>query len=264
MKRLRIIAATYLVVLVGAPLYLVFHETFKSGWSAFWSALHEPQMLASIKLTLLIAVVVTPLNALFGIGASLAIVRHPSRWTKALDRLIDVPLALSPIFVGVMLELAYSAAGWFGSPLAAHGLRIMFSWPGIAMASAAVSLPLVSREIIPLLRELGETQEQTAATLGASARRTFFTVTLPAMKWAVAYGLLLTLARVIGEYGAVLVVSGNVAYQTQTLTLDIAENFENYNPAQGFTGAAMLATVSILALIILGIIKRRERASHEH
>lgn len=264
MKTIRLIVIAYVAMLIGAPLYLVFHEAFAQGLQGLWLALRDPQMVAAMKLTGIIALVVTPCNVLFGVGASLAIVRFPSRWTKWLDIFIDVPLAVSPVIVGVMLELAYSYKGWFGSALAGHGLQIMFSWPGIALASAVVSLPLVSREIIPLLREVGTGQEMTAATLGASTIRTFVTVTLPTMRWALAYGLLLTLARVIGEYGAVLIVSGNVAFQTQTLTLNIGENFENYNPTQGFTGAALLALTSIVALVTLNIIKQREGIRREH
>lgn len=264
MRTIRVISVIYVAALIGAPLYLVFHETLIQGSHGLWISLHDPQMLAAMRLTAVIALVVTPFNVIFGVGASLAIVRRPTRWTRILDLGIDVPLAISPIIVGVMLELAYSFNGWFGAPLAEHGLRMMFSWPGIAMASAVVSLPLVSRELIPLLREIGESQELTAATLGAGTWRTFFTITLPAMRWALAYGLLLTLARVIGEYGAVLIVSGNVAFQTQTLTLNIGENFENYNHSLGFTGASLLALTSIIALFTLNIIKQRERSSREH
>jgi sulfate transport system permease protein len=192
------------------------------------------------------------------------IVRHPTRFSRVLDTVIDVPLAISPIIVGLVLELVYAQGGWFGPLLAKLGWRVMFSFPGIVMASIFVSLPLVSRQVIPLLRELGNHQEQTASTLGAGPVRIFFTITMRSITWATAYGVSLTLARVIGEYGAVLIVSGNIALVTQTLTLDIGANFENFNNYQGFVGAVLLALASIVLLLVLGVARHRERKRNEY
>jgi sulfate transport system permease protein len=178
--------------------------------------------------------------------------------------LIDIPLAISPIVVGLILELAYAQNGWFGSTFSKLGWKVMFSLPGIVVASIFVSLPLVSRQVIPLLREIGDHQEQTAATLGAKPTRIFFTITLRSIAWACAYGVTLTLARVIGEYGAVLIVSGNIAMLTQTLTLNIGANFENFNGYQGFVGALLLALVSVLVLVVIGVARHRlERKRHD-
>ena len=263
-RTLRYIVLVYLAMLIGAPVVFIFQQALAHGTSAFWHALHDPQMDAAMWLTIRVAAIAVPFNVLFGVGASLWIVRRPSWFTHVLDTLIDVPLAISPIIIGLILELAYAQNGWFGAPIAKMGLQIIFSLPGIVMVSALVSLPLVSREVVPLLREIGVHQEQTAATLGASPTRIFFTVTLRSISWATAYGVTLTLARVIGEYGAVLIISGNIAFLTQTLTLDIGSNFDNFNSYQGFVGAVLLATTSILVLLVLGVARGHERRRNEY
>jgi sulfate transport system permease protein len=261
---LRIAVLVYVGVLIGVPLVFVFQQAFVHGLGAFWTALRDQQMDHAIVLTALVAMMAVPLNVLFGVGASLWIVRHPTRFSRVLDTVIDVPLAISPIIVGLVLELVYAQGGWFGPLLAKLGWRVMFSFPGIVMASIFVSLPLVSRQVIPLLRELGNHQEQTASTLGAGPVRIFFTITMRSITWATAYGVSLTLARVIGEYGAVLIVSGNIALVTQTLTLDIGANFENFNNYQGFVGAVLLALASIVLLLVLGVARHRERKRNEY
>jgi sulfate transport system permease protein len=263
-KWLRIAVLCYVGALVGAPLVFLFQQAFRKGFGAFWSALHDPAMDQAILLTAKVALLAVPLNVVFGVGVSLWIVRHPSHVSRFLDRCIDVPLAISPIIIGLVLELAYAQNGWFGPTLAALGWKVMFSTPGIVMASVLVSLPLVSRQVIPLLRIIGDHQEQTAATLGATPTRIFVTITLRSVAWAIIYGVTLTLARVIGEYGAVLVVSGNIALVTQTLTLNIGANFENYNSYQGFVGAVVLAMISILVLLVLSVARQRERRRSEY
>ena len=263
-RTLRIAVFSYVGLLIGVPLFLVFQRAFADGWSAFVAAVTVPETASAIRLTVLVALLVTPLNVAFGVAVAMSIVRRPTRFTRLVNTLIDVPLAISPIVIGLMLELAYASNGWFGQSLARIGWQIMFTWPGIAMASAVVSLPLVVREVIPVLHELGTSQEATAETLGASKWHVFRTVTLPNITSASLYGGTLTLARVIGEYGAVLIVSGNVALHTQTLTLNIAENFENYMPQQGFAGSALLAILSIIVMIALAGLRRRERTFHEN
>lgn len=261
---LRFLVLTYVGALLGVPLFFVFQQAFSHGWVALWAALHDHAMDLAILLTLKVVVVAVSLNVIFGIGASLWIVRRPSRLSHVLDVLIDVPLAISPIVIGLILELAYSQNGWFGPAFARLGWRVMFSLPGIVIASIFVSLPLVSRQVIPLLREVGDHQEQTAATLGAKPVRIFFTITLRSVAWACAYGVTLTLARVIGEYGAVSIVSGNIALLTQTLTLNIGANFENFDAYQGFVGALLLALLSVVALLIIGFSRHRlERKRHD-
>lgn len=261
---LRFLVLAYVGLLIALPLGFVFQRSFAHGVGAFLSALRDPAMDAALLLTLKVALFAVPLNVIFGIGTSLWIVRHPSKLTRILDVLIDVPLAISPIIVGLMLELAYAQSGWFGSAFASWGLHVMFSLPAIVIASVFVSLPLVSRQVIPLLREVGTHQEDTAKSLGASPVRVFFTVTLRSITWAAAYGVSLTLARVIGEYGAVLIVSGNISQVTQTLTLNIGANFENFNDYQGFVGASLLSLASIALLIVLSTARYRERRRHDY
>ena len=261
---LRYAVIAWVFTLVGVPLIFLFDKAGAPGWSAIWSALHNSATDHAIGLTFRVALVAVPLNTIVGIGAALWIVRHPSRLSQLVDRIIDVPLAISPIIIGLMLELAYAHTGWLGRPLAALGIKIIFSFPGIVMACLFVSLPMVSRQLIPLLREIGNNQELTASSLGAGPIRIFMTITLRAIMWATAYGVSLTLARVLGEYGAVLIVSGNITGVTQTLTLDIGNNFDNYNAYQGFVGASVLATTSVVILLILGLARHRERKRHEH
>ncbi len=261
---LRVVVLVYVAALVGLPVAFVFQRALAHGVGAFATALGDPAMGAAIWLTVRVALIAVPLNVVFGVGVSLWIARHPSRGTRLLDTVIDVPLAVSPIIIGLVLELAYSQNGWFGKALARLGIQVMFSLPGIVLASVFVSLPLVSRQVIPLLREIGDHQERTAATLGAGPVRIFFTITLRAMTWALAYGVSLTLARVIGEYGAVLIVSGNIALVTQTLTLNIGSNFDTFNTFQGFVGASLLALMSIVVLAVLSVARHRERNRHEY
>jgi len=261
---LRYAVCAYIGILVGVPLLFVFQRTLAPGWSACWTALHDSAMDAALWLTVRVVLVAVPLNTAVGVATALWIVRRPSWASRLLDRLLDVPMALSPIIIGLMLELAYAQNGWFGRPLAAVGLQIIFSFPGIVMASMVVSLPLVARQLIPLLHEVGTHQEETAASLGAGPVRIFFTITVRSIQWATAYGVALTLARVLGEYGAVLIVSGNIAFLTQTMTLNIGNNFDNYNAYQGFVGASVLAMMSVIILLVLGFARHRERKRHEH
>jgi sulfate transport system permease protein len=260
---LRSLVIFYVGALLALPLGFVFQQALSHGWNQFWFALHDHAMDLAIELSLKVVILAVPLNVLFGVGVSMWIVRHPSPLSRFIDVIIDIPLAISPIIVGLILELAYAQNGWFGSVFAATGLRIMFSYPAIVLASVFVSLPLVSRQVIPLLREVGDHQEQTAATLGAKPSRIFFTITMRSIAWAAAYGVTLTLARVLGEYGAVLIVSGNIALITQTLTLNIGANFESFNAYQGFVGALLLALVSVIVLVFIGVARHRlERKRH--
>lgn len=261
---LRTLVLGYVGVLVALPLFFVFQQVAAGGLATLARALVNREMLTALWLTVRVALLAVPLNVVFGVGVSLWIVRHPSILSRVIDTLIDVPLAVSPIVIGLSLELAYAQNGWFGRPLAAWGLHVIFTYWAIVLASVYVSIPLVSRQVAPLLREIGIHQEQTAQTLGAGHARIFFTVTLRSLTWACAYGVTLTLARVIGEYGAVLIVSGNIANVTETLTLNIGNNFDNFTSYQGFVGAGLLALSSIVVLLLLGLARHRERIRHEY
>ena len=261
---LRIAVLCYVAVLIALPLGFMFQQVLSHGWSALVNALTNTEMDTALWLTCRVAALAVPLNMIFGVGSSLWIVRHPSRVSHVMEALIDVPLAISPIIIGLCLELAYAEGGWFGRPLAQWGLHLIFNYWAIILASVFVSLPLVSRQVIPLLRAAGSHPEQTAQTLGAGPVRIFFTITMRSITWAAAYGASMTLARVVGEYGAVLIVSGNIGYVTETLTLNISNNFENFTPYQGFVGSSVLALVSIFVLLVLGLARHRERLRHEY
>jgi len=198
-------------------------------------------------------------DTLFGVGTSLILARHRFRGAWLLDAFIDLPLAISPVVVGLSLILVYGHTGWFGNWLAAHGIEVIFSVPGIVMASATVALPYVVREVLPVLQEIGTEQEQAAATLGASPFTVFRRITLPSIRQGLAYGITLTTARVLGEFGAVLVVSGAIEGKTQTMTLFIQASIENVQPTGAFAGAVILALIAIFVLAILG--GRDERGS---
>jgi sulfate transport system permease protein len=260
---LRAAVLTYLALLVGLPVGYLFYNAFSSGFGAFWRAVTQPAAVSALWLSAKIALVVVPVNTVVGIGAALLLARRRFVGRRFLDLTFDVPIAVSPIIIGLALLLAYAPLGsWFGPWLARHGIMAIFSPTGIALASMAVSLPYVLRSVVPVLVEVGETQEAAARTLGAGAWRRFFTITLPAIRWGVLYGVTLTLARTLGEFGAVLVVSGNQS-KTQTMTLWIANEWEqNYNELSSFAGAVVLASISIVVLVVLSILRSREKRLH--
>ncbi|HMD44632.1 MAG TPA: sulfate ABC transporter permease subunit [Acidimicrobiales bacterium] len=245
---LRVAALGYVALLVVVPFGFVFYRAFQHGFAVAWDAVTTPDALHALWLTVLVALIAVPADTVFGVGVALLLARRrfPGAWL--LDALIDVPLALSPVVVGLSLVLVYGKSGWFGNWLAAHGIEIIFSVPGIVMACAAVALPYVVREVLPVLQELGTDQEQAAETLGAGPFTIFRRVTLPSISHALAYGVTLTTARVLGEFGAVVIVSGAVAGRTQTMTLFIADSIENLNPVGAYAGSV------ILALLALGVL----------
>jgi len=216
-----------------------------------------PDALHAFWLTVLMVAIAVPANAVFGVGAALVIVRGRFRGRALLGALIDLPFAVSPVVVGLALILVYGRDGWLGGWLTDHGIRIIFSTPGIALATIFVSLPFVAREVVPVLREIGTDQEQAAHTLGASGWQTFWRVTLPAIRWGLAYGVILTTARALGEFGAVSVVSGKLAGQTQTLTLFVEDRFQSFDLTGAYAAAVVLAALAVAVIGVLTLLDRR-------
>src|SRR5829696_6749345 len=202
---LRVLALGYLAVLLLVPVGLVFYRTFEKGIGAFLESIATPAAIHALWLTLEVALITVPLNAIFGVLAAIALVRGRTPGKRVLDALIDLPFAISPVVVGLSLLLVFGRTGWFGPWLADNGIQIIFSLPGIVIATLFVTLPFVAREVAPVLQEIGDEQEQAAATLGAGPWQTFWRITLPAIRWGVAYGIVLTTARALGEFGAVAV-----------------------------------------------------------
>jgi sulfate/thiosulfate transport system permease protein len=255
---LRVVALGYLAVLLAIPVGLVFYRTFEHGLGAVYDSVTTPAAIHAFWLTLEIAAIAVPLNAVFGVIAALALVR--GRWHgKALvEAIIDLPFAVSPVVIGLSLILVYGRSGWLGAWLMGHGIQIIFAVPGMVLATIFVSLPFVVREVAPVLREIGDEQEQAAATLGAGARQTFFRVTLPSIRWGIAYGVVLSTARAIGEFGAVSVVSGKIAGQTETLTLLVDKRFSNFDLAGAYAASALLAVIALATLLAMTLIKPRK------
>jgi sulfate/thiosulfate transport system permease protein len=255
---LRFVALGYLAAVLVGPVALVFYRAFEQGFDTFWAAVTTPEALHALWLTVLIAAIAVPLNTAFGILCALVIVRHRFRGVGILNAVVDLPLALSPIVVGLSLLLLYGREGWFGEVLAERGIQVIFSLPGMVLATIFVSLPFVVREVVPVLREIGTDQEQAAATLGAGTFQTFRRITLPAIRWAVAYGVVLTTARALGEYGAVTVVSGRIVGETQTMTIHVEERFQSFDLVGAYAASVVLAMLAIAVLLLMTLFKPKE------
>jgi sulfate/thiosulfate transport system permease protein len=258
---LRGLALGYLGVLLLAPVVMIFFKTFENGLGPPVDAITSEAGVHAIKLTLLMVAVAVPLNTIFGVGCALLLVRHRWKGNAVLDAIISLPFAVSPVVIGLSLFLLYGANGWFGPALAEAGIKVLFSTPGMILASVFVSLPFVVREVVPVLREIGTEQEQAASTLGANAWQTFRRVTLPAIRWGVAYGVVLTTARVLGEFGAVTIVSGSISGQTETLPLFVATEFEQFREEGAYAGAIVLALMALTTLLLMSVGGRRREAS---
>src|SRR3954467_2906561 len=257
---LRAVALLYLGALLAVPVGLVFYRTFEHGWGAFWDSITTPAAIPAFQLTLEIALIAVPLNTIFGVLAALALVRGRFRGKWLIEALIDIPFAVSPIMIGLSLILVYGSSGWLGSWLISNGIQVIFAVPGMVLATIFVSLPFVVREVEPVLREIGDEQEQAAATLGASGWQAFWRVTLPSIRWGLTYGIVLATARAIGEFGAVSVVSGKIAGQTETLTLLVEKRFENFDLAGAYAASALLAVIALVTL--LAMTRVNSRRSH--
>jgi sulfate/thiosulfate transport system permease protein len=254
---LRVVALGYLAAMLLAPVGLVFYRTFEHGLGAVWSSITTPAAVSAFWLTIEIAAIAVPLNTIFGIGLALALARGRFRGKALIEAIIDLPFAVSPVVIGLALILVYGVHGWAGSWLVHHGIQVIFAVPGMVLATIFVSLPFVVREVTPVLREIGDEQEQAAATLGASRAQTFWRVTLPAVRWGVAYGVVLSTARAIGEFGAISVVSGKIAGKTQTLTLLVEQRFSNFDLAGAYAASALLAVIALGTLLALTTTKGR-------
>ena len=253
---LRFIVAAYLFFLVAWPVSLVVTHTFDNGWESIRLLLEDPDMVVALQLSAYVAVWSVLINTLFGVGMSLLLVRYEFPGKRALNALLDLPLSVSPIVVGLALVLVYGGRnGWFGPTLAGWGIDVIFSTPGIIMATTFVALPLMIRELVPVLEEIGLEQEQAAESLGANGFQRFWRITLPSIKWGITYGVVLTLARSLGEFGAVKVVSGNVLGQTRTATLAVEEKYLNFDQQGAYATAFLLAMVSVACIVVVGIIR---------
>jgi sulfate transport system permease protein len=237
---------------------MIFYRTFQHGLHPIWQALSDPFTVHAFKVTLLATAIAVPINTVFGILCALAIVRRRFRGKGLLNAFIDLPLALSPVVVGLALYLLYGRTGWFGSRLGADGIQVLFALPSIVLATIFVSVPFVAREVIPTLRELGTEQEQAAATLGASRRQRFWRITLPSIRWAVIYGVVLTTARCLGEYGAVAVVSGRIEGKTETATLRVEDLLQSFQTSGAYAVAVVLAAIAVLVLVVMTLIRPKE------
>ena len=253
---LRTLVLAYLTVLLLVPVGLVFYRTFEHGLAPVWESITTPAAVHAFWLTIEIALIAVPLNTIFGVIAALALVRGRFRGKAVVDALISLPFALSPVVIGLALLLVYGRGGWVSLPF-----QVIFSLPGMVLATVFVSLPFVAREVVPVLREIGDEQEQAAATLGASRWQAFWRITLPAIRWGVAYGVVLTTARAIGEFGAVSIVSGRIAGQTQTLTLLVEQRFQNFDLAGAYAASTLLALIALLTLAGMVLVNRRKELS---
>jgi len=255
---LRTLALGYLALLLAFPVGMVFVRTFEEGLGTALEAVTRPAALHALWLTLLVAAVAVVANTVFGVICAVVLVRHNFRGKALLNTLLDLPLAVSPVVVGLALLIVYGRTSLVGGWLAELGIRVVFSTPGIILATIFVSLPFVVREVVPVLREIGTEQEQAASTLGASAFQTFWLVTLPAIRAGVAYGVVLTMARAIGEFGAVSIISGKLSGRTETLTIYVEDRFQSFDLVGCYAASVVLALIAIATLLLTNLSKPRE------
>jgi sulfate/thiosulfate transport system permease protein len=252
---LRFTAIAYMLFLLIIPVGMIVRKAFENGFGPFWASLTDPAMVSALKLTLEVAAITVPLNTVFGIVIAIMLVRHEFPGRTLINAIMALPFALSPVVVGLCLILAYGQFGWFGDDLSQLGIQVIFSFPGIVLATIFVSLPFVAREVMPVLREIGTEQEEAAATLGAGTWATFRRVTLPAIRWGVIYGVILTTARAIGEYGAVAVVSGKVIGETETMPLLVRRLYEGFDKAGAYSASVVLAAIALSTVLLMSFLK---------
>ncbi|MGY8624695.1 sulfate ABC transporter permease subunit CysW [Chromobacterium violaceum] len=240
----------FFAVFLLLPLFVVFAEALAKGWSTYLTALSEPDALAAVRLTLLAAAVSVPLNLAFGIAAAWAVTRFDFRGKQLLITLIDLPFSVSPVVAGLIFVLVFGQQGWLGPRLAEYGIKIIFSVPGIVLATLFITVPFVARELIPLMEAQGREEEEAAVVLGARGWQVLWHVTLPNVRWALLYGVILSNARAMGEFGAVSVVSGHIRGETNTLPLHVEILYNEYNFAAAFAVASLLALLALVTLAL--------------
>ncbi len=261
---IRFVALAYVAVLVVVPVSLILWRTFKPGFGQFIDWVSTPAAISALNLSLLVVAIVVPLNVLFGVPTALVLARNRFRGKGALQAIIDLPFAVSPVIVGVALILLWGSAGALGFVEKDLGFKIIFGLPGIVLASVFVTLPFVVREVEPVLHELGTDQEEAAVTLGSGWWQTFWRITLPSIRWGLTYGIVLTVARTLGEYGAVIMVSSNLPGESQTLTLLVSDRYNRGAEYGAYALSTLLMTVSVLVLILQALLDiRRARATRQ-
>ena len=255
------LALLFLVGFLVMPLAVVFSQAFSKGWSVYLAAIIEPNALAAIRLTLLVAAISVPLNVVFGLSAAWAIAKFDFSGKSLLITLIDLPFSVSPVVSGLIYVLMFGLQGWLGGWLAEHDIKLIFAVPGIVLATIFVTFPFVARELIPLMQAQGTDEEEAAIVLGASGWQTFWRVTLPNIKWGLLYGVILSNARAMGEFGAVSVVSGHIRGLTNTIPLHVEILYNEYNSAAAFAVASLLALLALVTLALKSVLEWRLHSS---
>jgi sulfate transport system permease protein len=251
------ISLAYIALIIFLPAVNVFTEAFKNGIVPFFSNFSNQEFLSAIRLTLIIAFVCVPVNTVFGLCAAWAIARHKFPGRAFIISVLDLPFSISPVVAGLMIMLLYGRQGWLGGFLEKINLKIVFATPGIILATAFITLPFVAREVIPVLEEMGREQEEAARTLGAQDWQIFWRVTLPNIRWGLLYGVILTNARAMGEFGAVSVVSGNIAGETQSLPLFVEQAYKQYQTQEAFSASVLLALLALVTLVAKTIVEQK-------
>lgn len=258
------VAVLYLALVLFIPAVAVFYEAFHKGFGEFLKAIASPDFLSAVRLTLIATAISVPLNTVFGLCAAWVLARNQFWGRSLLISILDLPFAISPVVVGLMLVLLYGTNGWLGPAFNTLGIKFIFNTPGIVLATVVVTLPFVAREVMPVLEETGPAEEEAARTLGAKDWQIFWRVTLPNIRWGLLYGVLLTNARAMGEFGAVAVVSGNIAGKTQTMPIFVEEAYKNYQTEAAFGAATILALLAVVTLVLKEILERRTQRKGGH
>ena len=257
---LRTVALGYLFLLLEAPVGLIFYRTFENGFGPAWEAVTTPEAQHAFWMTILMIAVAVPAHSVVGVSTAILLVRHKFPGRALLNAAIDLPFAVSPVVIGLALILVYGQGGWFGGWLTEQGIQVIFSAPGMILATMFVSLPFVVREVVPVLREIGTEQEQAASTLGASGFQTFWRVTLPSIRWGLTYGVVLATARALGEFGAVSVVSGKLSGETETMTLFVENRFHQFDLTGAYAASVVLALIALVTLVGMSMFNKRREA----
>jgi sulfate/thiosulfate transport system permease protein len=257
------VAMIFVITFLLLPLLNVFAQALAKGWQTYVKALVDPNTVAAIRLTLLVAAISVPLNVLFGLASAWAIAKFDFRGKALLNTLIDLPFSVSPVVVGLMFIILFGLQGFLGEWLDARNIKIIFAVPGIVIATVFITFPFVARELVPVMQATGTEQEQAALTLGAGGWRTFWHVTLPSVKWGLLYGVILCNARAMGEFGAVSVVSGHITGQTDTMPLRVEKLYQEYNATAAFAVASLLALLALLTLAVKTFLEWKQEREYE-